>query len=330
VTAKSASGASSLVILLMGPTASGKSDLALALADALPCDIVSVDSAQVYRGMDIGTAKPTPEVLARVPHRLVDICDPADAYSAARFRDDALAAIAESMARGRTPLLVGGTMLYYRALLRGLSALPQADAPLRAELEARKAREGPLAMHRWLARLDPASAARIHPNDPQRVGRALEICLLTGRTMTEQLRGSAEAFPYRTLKLVRAPAERALLHRRIAERFAAMLAAGFEDEVRSLWARRDLDPNLPAMRCVGYRQMLQYLRGEYSFSDMCDRAIAATRQLAKRQFTWLRAEPECIWLDDGRTGHQQALDLVASALGSAEARGADERHAAGD
>lgn len=285
-------------ILLMGPTASGKTDLALALAERLPCDLISVDSALVYRGMDIGTAKPSPEVLARYPHRLIDVCDPADAYSAARFREDALAAMAEITARGRIPLLVGGTMLYFRALQQGLSPLPKSDPALRADLVARSARLGAEAMHRWLAEVDPDAAAQIHPNDPQRVQRALEVFLLAGRPMTELWRAGSAPLPYRTLKLVRSPRDRATLHQRIAARFEAMLAAGFEDEVRGLWRRGDLDPELPSMRSVGYRQMLDYLLGAISRDDMQERAIIATRQLAKRQYTWLRSEPDCTWIWD--------------------------------
>lgn len=285
-------------ILLMGPTASGKTDLALALAARLPCDLISVDSALVYRGMDIGTAKPPSEVLARVPHRLIDVCDPADAYSAARFREDALAAMADVTACGRIPLLVGGTMLYFRALQQGLSPLPKSDPLLRADLVERAARLGAEAMHRWLAEVDPDAAAKIHPNDPQRVQRALEVFLLTGQPMTELWRTRCEPLPFRTLKLVRSPRDRATLHQRIAVRFDAMLEAGFEDEVRMLWQRGDLHPELPSMRSVGYRQMLQYLLGDHSYEEMSERAVIATRQLAKRQYTWLRSEPDCAWIWD--------------------------------
>ncbi len=294
-------------ILLMGPTASGKTDLALALADRLPCELISVDSALVYRGMDIGTAKPAPEVLAQVPHRLIDVCDPADAYSAARFRDDALAAMAEITARGHIPLLVGGTMLYFRALQQGLSALPESDPRIRAELAERALRDGAEAMHRWLSRVDPAAAARIHPNDPQRVQRALEVFLLAGRPMTELWQPASKPLPYRTLKLVRSPRDRAVLHQRIAMRFDAMLEAGFEDEVRTLWQRGDLDAELPSMRCVGYRQMLGYVRGQQDHEAMKDRAVIATRQLAKRQYTWLRSETGCVWLWDDEAVVSRAM-----------------------
>lgn len=298
-------------ILLMGPTAAGKTELALGLAAALPCDIVSVDSALVYRGMDIGTAKPTPEVLARVPHRLIDICDPAETYSAARFRDDALTAMAAITAAGRIPLLVGGTMLYFRALQHGLSPLPASDPSLRAMLARRADRDGAAAMHRWLARVDGEAAARIHPNDPQRVQRALEVQLLSGRSMTDLIRSRRpETLRYRTLKLVRAPRQRQDLHRRIGRRFEGMLAAGFEDEVRGLRQRVDLHPELPSMRCVGYRQMLQYIDGQSSFDAMKDRVLAATRQLAKRQYTWLGSEPACIWIRDDESVLTQALAHV--------------------
>jgi len=299
-------------ILLMGPTASGKTDLALALADSLPCDIVSVDSALVYRGMDIGTAKPSPEMLARFPHRLIDIRDPSEEYSAARFRCDALAAMAEITAQGRIPLLVGGTMLYFRALQQGLSPLPEGDPRLRAELVERAQRDGAEAMHLWLAELDPEAAARIHPNDPQRVQRALEVCLLAGRSMTALWQTQMQpALAYRTIKLVRSPRQRDELHRRIARRFEAMLAAGFEDEVRLLWQRGDLNRDLPSMRCVGYRQMLQYLDGDYNFSQMSGRAVIATRQLAKRQYTWLRSEPGCVWIYDDEPILERALSALA-------------------
>jgi tRNA dimethylallyltransferase len=289
-------------ILVTGPTASGKTVLALHLAERFPCDLISVDSALVYRGMDVGTAKPEPAVLARFPHRLVDICEPSEAYSAARFRGDALTAMSDSTAAGRIPLLVGGTMLYWRALSGGLSPLPPAQPEVRAELEQRQARLGAGAMHHWLAEVDPAAAAQIHPNDPQRVQRALEVFLVTGRPMTALwAEAQGGSLGYRVLKLVRSPRERQTLHERIAWRFEAMLAAGFEDEVRGLRARGDLRPDLPSMRSVGYRQMWSYLDGVLSYDDMIAKGLAATRQLAKRQYTWLRAEPDCHWLwDDGR------------------------------
>lgn len=282
-------------ICLMGPTASGKTDLAIALRRYLPLEIISVDSAMVYRGMDIGTAKPDAATLAEAPHRLIDILDPAEAYSAARFREDALHEMAAIRATGRIPLLVGGTMLYYRALEQGLSPLPEADPELRRQLEAEAAAEGWHALHRRLAEVDPEAAARIHPNDPQRLSRALEVYLISGQTLSELWQQEAETLPYRLLKLAVAPPDRADLHLRIAERFMQMLQQGLVEEVESLYHRGDLHPELPSIRCVGYRQVWQYLVGELSRSEMSDKGIVATRQLAKRQFTWLRSEQELHW-----------------------------------
>lgn len=305
-------------VLVTGPTASGKTALALALAERFPCELVSVDSALVYRGMDIGTAKPAPEVLARFPHRLIDICDPSEAYSAARFREDALKAMQATTAAGRVPLLVGGTMLYWRALSQGLSPLPSAQPKLRAELAQRHERLGAASMHAWLAEVDPLSARQIHPNDPQRVQRALEVFLISGRPMSSLCREASTAgHGYRVVKLVRSPRERAVLHRRIAERFDAMLKAGFEQEVRALRARGDLDPDLPAMRAVGYRQLWAFLEGAYDRDLMRDKALAATRQLAKRQYTWLRAEPDCHWLWDGDDLVRRATARVGAFLAEA-------------
>ncbi|MEA3638591.1 MAG: tRNA (adenosine(37)-N6)-dimethylallyltransferase MiaA [Lamprobacter sp.] len=302
-------------ILITGPTASGKTDLALAMAAQLPCELISVDSALVYRGMDIGTAKPAPSVLERFPHRLIDICDPSEVYSAARFREDALRAMAEITAAGRIPLLVGGTMLYWRALVAGLSPLPMAQPEVRAQLAERHAMEGAAAMHAWLTEVDPQTAARVHPNDPQRVQRALEVYLVSGRPMSELWhRDAGSALPYRLLKLVRSPRERIVLHQRIAARLQAMFAAGFEEEVRALYARGDLNANLPSMRSVGYRQLWAYLNGELSWERMREKALAATRQLAKRQYTWLRAEPDAVWLWDGTEIEQSALQQVEAFL----------------
>ena len=283
-----------LAICLMGPTASGKTALALALADHLGCELISVDSAQVYRGMDIGTAKPEPAVLARYPHRLIDIRDPAEPYSAAGFRHDALAAIAEILAAGRTPLLVGGTMLYFRALIHGLADMPGADPAIRAGIAALAAREGWEAVHRRLAEVDPVSAARIEPGNRQRVQRALEIFLASGRPMSSLHAAQLPApdLPCRLLQLALVPEDRAALHRRIADRFHAMLATGFLDEVRALKARGDLHPDLPSIRSVGYRQAWDHLDGHVSREVMIERAVAATRQLAKRQLTWLRSWPD--------------------------------------
>ncbi|XRD78459.1 tRNA (adenosine(37)-N6)-dimethylallyltransferase MiaA [Dyella halodurans] len=301
-------------IFLMGPTASGKTALACALSERFPVDLVSVDSALVYRGMDIGTAKPDAATLARYPHRLIDIRDPAEPYSAADFRADAVAAMQQITAQGRVPLLVGGTGLYFRALQQGLSQLPEADAAIRERLAAEAARLGWPAMHERLATLDPAAAARIGPNDAQRVQRALEVIELTGRPLSEQQRGgSGERFPWRVLKLALLPADRGPLHARIAERFDAMLAHGFLDEVRALRARGDLHADLPAIRAVGYRQAWEHLDGQTDAAEFRDRGIFATRQLAKRQITWLRSELDARVFDPERPGlverAQQALSL---------------------
>lgn len=279
-------------LLLMGPTASGKTAVALELAAALPVDLISVDSALVFRDMDIGTAKPDRATLARFPHRLVDILSPEEAYSAARFREDALAAMGESAARGRIPLLVGGTMLYFKALRQGLSDLPQADPALRAALEAEGRERGWPALHAELARLDPTTAARLHPTDPQRIQRALEIIRLTGRPMSALLAEQRPApLPYRLLPLALAPTDRSALHQRIADRFRAMLEAGFMEEMAMLRAKYRLHGDLPSMRCVGYRQAWEVLEGQAPAVELADRGIFATRQLAKRQITWLRADP---------------------------------------
>jgi tRNA dimethylallyltransferase len=282
----------------MGPTASGKTDLAVALVEHFNCEIISVDSALVYRDMDIGTAKPDADTLARAPHRLIDIIDPAESYSAARFRDDALREMAEISAAGRIPLLVGGTMLYYRALQQGLSQLPEADAEVRARIEAEAAERGWQALHERLARVDPESAARIHPNDPQRLSRALEVYELSGQPLSVLWREQqGSAFPYRAVKLAVAPTDRTLLHERIARRFDLMLQQGFIEEVEALFRRGDLHPDLPSIRCVGYRQVWNYLAGEWDRETMRERGIIATRQLAKRQFTWLRSESNLAWFD---------------------------------
>ncbi len=285
------------VVLLMGPTGAGKTDLAVALVDRGPFAIVSVDSALVYRGMDIGTAKPGPDVLARAPHRLIDIRDPAQAYSAAEFAADAGREIEAILASGRIPLLVGGTGLYFRALARGLARLPPADPAVRARLQARIDNEGLAAMHQELRAVDPVAAMRIHPHDSQRIQRALEVHELTGRPLSELLAAGAVQAPWRLLRLVLAPADRTALHVRLADRFAGMLACGFLDEVRQLRARPDLRPDLPSMRVVGYRQAWEYLAGTGDLEAMTARAVAATRQLAKRQYTWLRSEPDCAWLE---------------------------------
>ncbi len=303
-------------VFLMGPTAGGKTDLAVELVRRLPLEIVSVDSALVYRGMDIGTAKPGPEVLAEAPHRLIDFLDPSQAYSAARFRDDALREMADIRAAGRVPLLVGGTMLYFRALEQGLSDLPAADDALRERLEQEAAEKGWELMHARLAAVDPQAATRIHPNDPQRIQRALEVYELTGRPLSVLIDEAApEPFPYRAVKMAVAPPDRAELHERIALRFRTMLERGFVAEVEALRARADLTPDLPSMRAVGYRQVWNFLDGETSYEEMVERGIIATRQLAKRQFTWLRSTAGVRWFDpaSGKT-LQQVLEYVGEAL----------------
>jgi tRNA dimethylallyltransferase len=287
-----------LAVFLMGPTASGKTAVAVELVQRLPLEIISVDSALVYRGMDIGTAKPDAATLALAPHRLIDIRDPGEAYSAAQFRADALHEMESICARGNTPLLVGGTMLYFRALEQGLSDLPGADPEVRAQLEARAAEIGWAAMHQRLAAVDAESAARIHPNDPQRIQRALEVYELTGVALSELCRRGSETPPnYRFLKIVLAPPEREVLHRRIEARLDAMLEQGFLDEVQRLRRRGDLDARFPALRAVGYRQAWMYLEGELSADEWVDRALVATRQYARRQLTWLRAEAGAHWVD---------------------------------
>ena len=280
------------MVLLMGPTASGKSALALALAARFPIEIVSVDSAQIYRGMDIGTAKPDAATRTRVPHHLIDIVDPTGAYSAARFRTDALAAIGAIRARSRIPLLVGGTMLYFKALRDGLSVLPSADPAIRARLDSRAAARGWPALHAELARIDPPTAARLEPTDAQRIQRALEVFEATGTPMS-QLLGTRSHAPDlgELLSVALVPSDRARLHAAIAERFDAMLADGLVAELEGLRARFELHPELPSMRCVGYRQAWEFIDGEIDAAALRAKGIAATRQLAKRQFTWLRSLP---------------------------------------
>jgi tRNA dimethylallyltransferase len=286
------------VYLLTGPTGTGKSDWAIHLAEAAPVEIVSVDSALVYRGLDIGTAKPARELRVRLPHHLIDICDPTESYSAGRFVTDAMAAIAAVHGRRRVPLLVGGTMLYLRALLKGLAPLPQASAELRREIDERAARAGWAALHDELARLDSTAAARINPNDGQRIQRALEVCLATGRRLSELQRETVSPLASVPLKAwALAPRSRAMLHQRLAERFHAMMAAGFLDEVRALRRRGDLTARHSSMRAVGYRQLWAHLEGEHGLAEAVEQGIAATRQLAKRQLTWMRAETAPRWLD---------------------------------
>ncbi len=281
----------------MGPTASGKTALAVSLIEHFPLEIISVDSALVYHGMDIGTAKPDAATLTRAPHHLLDIRDPTEAYSAAAFCDDARRLMADIVARGRVPLLVGGTMLYFRALLQGLDDLPRADAALRKGLEAEAAERGWPALHADLVRIDPATAARLAPNDSQRIGRALEVFRLTGTPMSALLDRAQPVLPYRVLQLALIPSDRAVLHQRIAARFDAMLAAGLIDEVECLRRTYALTPDLPAMRAVGYRQAWAYLDGEIDLRELREQGIAATRQLAKRQLTWLRSWRDAVVLD---------------------------------
>jgi len=288
------------IIFLMGPTATGKTDLAVALRDHLPVELISVDSALVYRGLDIGSAKPEPELLAKVPHRLIDIRDPTESYSAADFAHDTRREIQEITAAGRIPLLVGGTMLYFKALLDGLADSPPADADIRREIEKEAAEKGWPCLHEQLALVDPETAARLHPNHSQRIQRALEVYRITGKTLSgfqfEQKEKGSVLGPieedYQLTQIALMPEDRSVLHQRIEQRFNTMLEQGFEEEVKKLYQRGDLQPDLPAMRAVGYRQMWQYLSGELTFTEMIHQGVVATRQLAKRQLTWLRKWPD--------------------------------------
>ncbi|MDE9562497.1 tRNA (adenosine(37)-N6)-dimethylallyltransferase MiaA [Xenorhabdus bovienii] len=299
-------------IFIMGPTASGKTALSIALRQHLPVELISVDSALIYRGMNIGTAKPTAAEQAQAPHRLVDILDPAEIYSAADFRRDALKEMADITAAGRIPLLVGGTMLYFKALLEGLSPLPSSNPEIRAQIEQQAAEYGWEALHRQLQEIDPVAAARIHPNDPQRLTRALEVFRISSKTLTALTETSGEILPYRVHQFAIAPASREILHQRIAARFEQMIKSGFEDEVKALYARSDLHTDLPSIRCVGYRQMWSYLSGEISHDEMVYRGICATRQLAKRQITWLRGWDNVTWLDSDQP--EQALNTVMQVI----------------
>jgi len=308
----------SIAVVLMGPTASGKTDLVLGLARALPIEVISVDSAQVYRDMDIGTAKPDAATRAACPHHLIDVCSPEDSYSAGRFRADASRLIREIFARGRTPVLAGGTMLYFKALREGLSELPVADPELRRAIdEAARARGWP-ALHAELAQLDPATAARLKPNDAQRIQRALEIIRLTGKPLADAFsRRPAQAVPVPLLSVALIPAERAWLHERIARRFEAMLAAGLVDEVVRLRRKYRLEAGLPSMRCVGYRQVWDHLEERYGLATLREKGVAATRQLAKRQLTWLRVTPRDAMLDPCDAGTPaKFIALVAAKLRS--------------
>ncbi|WP_439294057.1 tRNA (adenosine(37)-N6)-dimethylallyltransferase MiaA [Lonepinella sp. BR2882] len=303
-------------IFLMGPTASGKTDLAIRLYQTLPVEIISVDSALIYKGMDIGTAKPSAAELNLAPHRLIDILDPAESYSAMNFRTDALREMAEITHKGKIPLLVGGTMLYYKALLEGLSPLPNADENIRQEIENKAEQRGWTSLHKELAQIDPISAQRINPNDSQRINRALEVFYLTGKSLTELTEQKGESLPYHLLQFAIAPEDRGILHQRIEQRFHNMIAQGFQEEVEKLYARPDLNIHFPSIRCVGYRQMWEHLRGDYDLNEAIYRGICATRQLAKRQITWLRGWKTPIqWLDSLENKQnlqkvQQAFDLA--------------------
>ena len=299
------------VICLMGPTASGKTALAMALYDALPCDIISVDSALVYKGMDIGTAKPTAEELAKYPHQLIDIRDPAESYSAADFCHDALKAIAVSRAKGRIPLLVGGTMMYFKSLIEGISPLPEADPEIRKAIELEAKEKGWLAMHEQLASFDPVSAERIHCNDPQRLARAIEVYRKTGNTLTQLTEIKGDKVSGNVLQFAIAPKERSDLHARIELRVNQMIEQNFQQEVVALKARNDLHHDLPAIRCVGYRQMWQHLQGECDHDEMVFKGICATRQLAKRQLTWLRSWQNLHWL---HMEDENNLQVILSAV----------------
>ena len=298
----------------MGPTASGKTDLAIRLRQKYPVEIISVDSALIYKGMDIGTAKPNAHELALAPHRLIDILDPSEAYSAADFRRDALLAMHDITAQGKIPLLVGGTMLYYKALLEGLSPLPAANPEIRQQIEQEALVHGWGQLHGQLQTIDPVSAARIHPNDPQRLSRALEVYRISGKTLTELTQTKGESLPFRVKQFAIAPKERAELHRRIELRFEKMIEAGFEEEMKALYARNDLHPDLPSIRCVGYRQMWDYLDGNCTLEEAVYRGICATRQLAKRQITWLRSWDDLTWLDSENIDH--AVETLSNAIAS--------------
>jgi tRNA dimethylallyltransferase len=295
----------------MGPTASGKTALAMALQEALPCDIVSVDSALIYKDMDIGTAKPSKAELSKYPHRLINLRDASESYSAADFCHDALVEIAEIRSKGRIPLLVGGTMMYFKSLIEGISPLPTANAEIRQVIESEASEKGWQAMHDQLAEIDPVSAERIHPNDPQRITRALEVYRLTSNTLTQLTQIKGDKLAGNVLQLAITPTERSTLHERIALRYQQMIDMGFEQEVMQLRSRGDLHQDLPSIRCVGYRQMWQYLDGEFDHEEMIFRGVCATRQLAKRQLTWLRNWPDLHWLTtDDETNLTQVLSLL--------------------
>ncbi|MGZ8233632.1 tRNA (adenosine(37)-N6)-dimethylallyltransferase MiaA [Methylobacter tundripaludum] len=300
------------VVFLMGPTASGKTALSVQLAQALDGEIISVDSALVFKGMDIGTAKPTQEERGGISHHLIDILDPAESFSTGQFRKQALALMDDITRRGKIPILVGGTMLYFNVLSSGLAVLPEADADIRARLDRDLEQLGKEVLHSRLAEIDPESAARIHPNDPQRVQRALEVYEISGKPLTSFFTAAqAQVIPYQKIRLVIAPQDRAILHDLIACRFKQMLEQGFIDEVEALYKRGDLTEKMPSIRAVGYRQAWSYLQGEYDLETMTEKAIIATRQLAKRQFTWLRRETDATSL---QTGQQDLLTTVLATV----------------
>jgi len=301
-------------IFIMGPTASGKTALACELYDKFPCEIISVDSALVYKELNIGSAKPTQEELSQYPHHLIDVRDPSEPYSAMDFRSDALRLMAEITKRGKVPILVGGTMLYFKFLLEGAAKLPVADEAIRQQIEEDAQQNGWPAIHDQLAKVDPESAARLNPNDPQRVQRALEVYLISGKTLTQHwAEQKIEPFPYKVVQFAICPQERKTLHERIEKRFNDMLEQGFIEEVKALQARGDLHENLPAIRAVGYRQVWEYLNGELSYDEMVFKGVVATRQLAKRQITWLRSWSDLHWLDSEATNlAQSALKIVES------------------
>lgn len=303
------------VIMIMGPTAAGKTNLAIECVEQFGCELISVDSALVYRDMNIGTAKPDAQELARAPHKLIDIIDPAESYSAANFREDALREIKATLSRGKTPVLVGGTMLYFKALQEGLSELPGADEGIRAQLEADAESFGWQNMHDRLAKIDPVSAQRIHPNDPQRIQRALEVYEISGKTLTEFWQSqSSQTLPYNLLKIAFFPEDRELLKQRISQRFHQMLELGFIEEVEALRSRGDLNLDMPSMRCVGYRQAWEYLDGLSTYEEMTEKAIIATRQLAKRQLTWLRKEKNANFYDINQAIYLKILKKLKNLL----------------
>lgn len=300
------------LIFLMGPTAAGKTELAVTLVKHFPCDIISVDSAMIYRGMDIGTAKPNADILVQAPHRLLDILDPAEYYSVGQFLRDAQSEIQTIQKNGRIPLLVGGTMLYFHSLQQGLSILPLGDAQVRHRINQQAKESGWAALHQYLATIDPQSARRIHPNDSQRIQRAIEVYELSGSTLTQwYAKKTAQIWSEPIIKLILSPTHRDVLHAKIAQRFHAMLKQGLIEEVEHLFQRDDLNSDLPAMRCVGYRQVWHYLLGELDYNGLIERGIIATRQLAKRQLTWLRQQTAAVWFDSQQSNvTEQVLNYL--------------------